>query len=240
MPDLSQPDLPELEPAPPDRSYRARRLDGIVQDLAQGLRASLGSIRAAIETMTEYPDMDEAVRAQFAEIVRQGAVEASERLEASMERYAQAAAAQRPMHVVPAATVLHRVAEALAEDPALGPSAVRLEEPGEGLWIRADRTALVGVLVFFAQRVHHAVRSRPLQLRVRATGQYAAFDLAWDGPAVQPARLERWLVQPFDDAGAAPDRVAADVLERHGAEVWTRSSGEHPALQLLLPREADG
>ncbi|MEM1423753.1 MAG: hypothetical protein AAGH64_07095, partial [Planctomycetota bacterium] len=82
----------------------AQQLDDIVQGLAEGLRATLGSIRAAIETMTEYPDMDEAVRAQFAEIVRQGAVEASERLEASMGQYAQTVAAERPMQVVPAAT----------------------------------------------------------------------------------------------------------------------------------------
>ncbi|MEL6445639.1 MAG: hypothetical protein AAF089_14565 [Bacteroidota bacterium] len=242
MPDLSEPDLTASQPAlrdavESDRSYRARQLDGIVQDLAEGLRASLGSIRAAIETMAEYPDMDEAVRAQFAEIVRQGAVEASERLEASMERYAHAAAAERPMHVVPAATVLHRVAEALASNEALGPSGVRTEEPGDTLLIRADRAALVGVLVYFAERVHYAVRSRPLTLRVQATGQYVAFDLQWDGPPIQPHRLERWLAQPYDDADSVPDRVPATVLERHGAEVWAQGGGTYPLLQVLLPLE---
>ncbi|MEM6784968.1 MAG: hypothetical protein AAF624_14700 [Bacteroidota bacterium] len=240
MPDLTESPLAHRDAVPPERSYQARRLDGIVQDLAEGLRASLGSIRAAIETMTEYPDMDEAVQAQFAEIVRQGAVEASERLEASMERYAQAAAAERPMHVVPAATVLHRVAEDLASYAALGPTGVHVEEPGDTLPIRADRAALVGLLVFFAQRVHFAVRSRPLMLRVQKMGRYAAFDVAWDGPAIQPQRLERWLTQPYDDVGEVPDRVAADVLDRHGAEAWARAGAERPMVQVLLPLEVEG
>ena len=53
------------------RLQTSDRRDVLLRDLIETTRASLASIRAAIETVLDYPDMDPQERSQFLEIVRE-------------------------------------------------------------------------------------------------------------------------------------------------------------------------
>ena len=61
----------------------ARRID-LLQEFTEATRASVGSIRAAIETVVGYPEMDATERQQFLDIVR----DESQRLGSQVEEWA--------------------------------------------------------------------------------------------------------------------------------------------------------
>ena len=46
----------------------------LLQGLATGLRAPAANLRAAVETLATFPDMEPARRAQFVEIAKEGGV----------------------------------------------------------------------------------------------------------------------------------------------------------------------
>ena len=63
------------------RVANSARRDALLRELSEGTRASLGSIRAAVENVLDYPDMEPAERGTFLEIVRDEAERLGDRVE---------------------------------------------------------------------------------------------------------------------------------------------------------------
>jgi DNA polymerase-3 subunit epsilon len=215
--------------APPALRRDAERL---ALDLTESVRGPLASIRAAVETLTEYPEMDEAVAAQFTTIIHEQALALGRQLEEAAAALAEITAAQRPLEHLRADVLLDRAAVAVRRAVDV-PVDVGAAAP---LVVRADWDGLGEGLVHLATRVVHAVRAERLTLRLGTAGQMAALDIVWTGPAVRPERLARWAEEPLGQEGAAAETLG-DVVERHGGEVWAREADAEgrAAVRVLLP-----
>ena len=64
--------------------------DQLLQSLTEGARAALGNIRAAIENLSEFPDMEAPQRDRFIGIVREEAQAMSARLDRTVSQYSDA------------------------------------------------------------------------------------------------------------------------------------------------------
>jgi DNA polymerase-3 subunit epsilon len=208
-----------------------RDAERLALGLAETIRGPLASIRAAIETLTGYPEMDETVAAQFTTIIREQTVALSRQLEEAAAALAEATKARRPLEHVRAERLQAQVVEAVR---ATGVGAEA--EPPPDLVVRVEWPALERGVAHLATRLAHATRAETLTVRVGRAGGLAALDLGWRGATVLPERLDRWLDEPLTSEEGAAIESLREVLERHGGACWGRERADgRAAVRLLLP-----
>jgi DNA polymerase-3 subunit epsilon len=206
----------------------ARRVD-LLQEFTEATRASVGSIRAAIETVVGYPEMDATERQQFLDIVR----DESQRLGSQVEEWAAESApfaADWPLSDISAGDLVALVAGAVER---AGAVTVSTRPPGESLWVRADSHALARSVVHLVERLGETLEVEAVTLAVERIGGYAQLQLAWTGGTASPEDLQAWIDEPLT-GGAAPN--VREIVARHGGELWVGGAiGDTPHVKLLLP-----
>jgi len=70
------------------RIEAGNRRDLLLQTLTQGTRASLASMRAAVETIASFPDMDRQAQDRFIGIIGEEAQRLSARLDQTVDEFA--------------------------------------------------------------------------------------------------------------------------------------------------------
>ncbi|GAB2878612.1 3'-5' exonuclease [Nocardioides pacificus] len=205
--------------------------------LTEEIRGSLGSIRAAAETVLEFPDLADAERRRFLEVIG----EESERLGRGLDQ------ADLDLHPRD-----DRGLDDISGDDLLSVIGDRLGRAGVAcrdedahdtgpVWLHADPHALAAVLAFVADRLGAAelggTERGDVELALSLVPDHVRLDLRWAGAPPQPATLAGWLDEPLGQEGTT---TGGQVVERHAAEVWASSAGPGIAqLSLLLPRYGD-
>jgi DNA polymerase-3 subunit epsilon len=214
-----------------DREAQRRSL---LQAFAAGVRAPVASIRAAAENLTSFPEMDEARRVQFNEIVAAESRQLSAMINDALFEYADALKAGLALEDMRAAELLNVVQRRI--ETLLGlPCA--LDPVPEDIWIKVDSFAFVEALASLAARLRDEYAVRGVRLRAAASGRFAELDLVWTGAIVASDALALWENQPMQIGTEHTPLTLKDVLDRHGGEIWVQShKTSHTAwFRLLLP-----
>jgi DNA polymerase-3 subunit epsilon len=218
------------------RQQTSGRRDALLQGLIETTRASLASIRAAVEAVLYYPDMDPEERSQFVEIVR----DESERLGRQVEEWGAESAEYlgadwllADMRGEDLLTVLGREVE--REDGVA--TTVEFGESGESgadeLWVRVDSHAIARAGVRLVARLRDQCAVGELTLSLTRAGRHAGLDVRWTGRPPDAALFKGWLDEPLTGAAAGTVR---EVVERHDGEIWTGDGPDGSGyVRLLLP-----
>ncbi len=214
-----------------DREAQRRSL---LQAFAAGVRAPVASLRAAAENLVSFPEMNEARRVQFTEIVATESRQLSAMINEALSEYADALKAGLALEDMRAADLLsvaRRRIEAVLGLPCA------LEHAPEGIWIKVDSFALVEALAYLAGRLRDDYGVRSIGLRAAESGNFAELDLVWSGAIVGSDALALWETEPMQIGTQQTPLTLKDVLERHGGEIWVQShKTSHTAwFRLLLP-----
>lgn len=204
------------------RAETSERRDALLRALTEGTRAPLGAIRAAIESMLDYPDMDVAQRHRFAEIVRDEARRLSDHIERTLDESASYLTDPWLLEEVLGRDLLTVAERSVHSIDGVTPS---IAEPERDLWLEADSHAVVRAVTDLASRLRTDLGVADVQLSLQATGRYAALDVRWEGAPLDAGSLREWTDQP----------LVANILERHGGEAWSNSDGGQTYVRLLLP-----
>lgn len=210
------------------------RRDGLLQSLTEGSRASLGNIRAAVENLLDYPDMDAEQRDRFVGIIRDEATAMGQRLDRTANEFSDALKVRWPLEDMLGEDFIaaaRRRIEGRLEMP------TKLDETTEGLWVRVDSFSLLQAVTFLAARLRDEYGIRELRFRLRPEGRLAHLDLLWSGAVVSSQTLLAWEIDPMSVAGEASPLTLREVVERHGGEIWfEREKASHRAyIRILLP-----
>jgi len=218
------------------RQQTSGRRDALLHGLIETTRASLASIRAAVEAVLDYPDMDPEERSQFVEIVR----DESERLGRQVEEWGAESADYlgadwllADMRGEDLLTVLGREVE--REDGVA--TTVELGESGAAeLWVRVDSHAIARAGVRLVARLRDQCSVGELKLSLATAGlagRHAGLDVRWTGRPPDAALFKAWLDEPLTGAAAGTVR---EVVERHDGEIWAGDGPDGSAyVRLLLP-----
>ena len=212
------------------RQQASGRRDDLLRELIETTRASLASIRAAAETVLDYPDMNPGERRDFVEIAR----EESHRLGQQVEEWVAESAAHlgadwllTDMQGEDLLTVLGREVE--REDGV----ATSVESGTDELWVRVDSHAIARAVVLMVTRLRNHCSVREVTLSLTRAGGHAELDVRWPGRAPDPDAFKAWLGEPLTGTAAG---TVQKVVERHDGEIW---SGDRPGptsyVRLLLP-----
>ena len=206
----------------------------LLRAFAAGVRAPVASLRAAAENLVSFPEMNEARRAQFTEIVAAESRQLSALINDALSEYADALKAGLALEDMRAADLLsvaRRRIEAVLGLPCA------LEPASDAIWIKVDSFALVEALAYLAGRLREDYGVRSIGLRAAENGRFAELDLVWSGAIVGSDALALWETEPMQIGTQQTPLSLKDVLERHGGEVWMQShKTSHTAwFRLLLP-----
>ena len=218
------------------RQESSSRRDALLRELIETTRASLASIRAAVETVLDYPDMDADERSRFVGIAH----EESQRLGGQVEGWVAESAARlggdwllTDIQGEDLLTILGREVE--RED---GVGAC-VESGTDGLWVRVDSHAISRAAVHLVARLRDQCSVRELTLSLTRAGRYAGLDVRWTGRPPDADVFKTWLEEPLT-GGAA--RNVQEVVERHDGEIWSSDGPDGSAyvrVLLLLTEAAD-
>lgn len=210
--------------------------DRLVHRLVERVRARVGGIRAAVETLDAYPEMGEDAAARFRAIARGEAEALSGELEAAVADYARLAAS-RPQATVAAGALAAEVAAAVSRATGRSTAPPADAPPTDALdaEVLADPAAVAAAVAFVAVRVARAVEPEAFALGVVSLGRLVALDLDWEGAPVRQDRIDAWAAQPVDALGEAAAVPLAEWVEAHDGALWAEPRASGGRLRLLLP-----
>jgi DNA polymerase-3 subunit epsilon len=192
----------------------------VFRALADGGRRALASIRAAVETLQAFPDLDPARRARFTGVIDEEASTLSARLEQAENDYAASQRTDWLAESVPGRDLVAAAARRIASR--LGIPA-RIEEADGTVWLRADAYSLIQAVTALAVWLQLEGNVREVRLRLRGAGTLAQLDLAWSGATFEPEQLTSWEDRPLSAAGEPSPLSPRQIVERHEGELWHQS-----------------
>lgn len=217
-----------------EASDREARRAGAFLGLADGSRRGLASIRAAVETLRAFPEMDPAKQARFAAVIDEEATRLSARVERAEEEFAATQRADWLLQSVPGADLAAAAARRILLRTG---TPARVEEVDPAIWLRADAHSLIQVLSAIATWLRLEGEVAELRLALRASGRLAQLDVAWTGGALDDERLAAWEDRPLSSAGEPSALTARQIMERHEGELWHQSDRTAGTghFRLVLP-----
>jgi len=206
----------------------------LFQGLVEASRAALANIRAAIENLTGHPDMNAARRGQFTTIIQDEAVRLSDRLHRVTAQLTEGLKVGWLLEEMRAEDLLTLARSRIERRTGLK---TKLEAIDPAIWLRVDSFSLAQGLAYVAGRLQDEFRVREVRFRLGEAGGHAQLDILWRGPPMSSETAFAWQSEPFTQGGEDSPLTLAQVLERHGGEVWYQFdvATQMAYFRLLLP-----
>lgn len=211
-----------------------RRRDLMLQSLTEGSRASMANIRAAVENLLEYRDMEAGERDRFVRIIRDEATRMAQRLDQTAGEFSEALGARWPLEDMLGADLVQAAQRRIEQKLGMPTATAGVDED---LWVRVDSYSLLLALTWLASRLKHEFGAPTVMFRLAPAARLAHLDLIWPGAVDTAQALASWEHEPMDPGGEAGTLTLREVVERHGGEVWVqRDEDESRSLvRLLIP-----
>jgi len=234
----------------------AAKRDDFLESLTVLSRSSIGAIRAAIETVVAYPDMQAQEQQHLQKVILDESVVLSRRLDQLEKETHSSGDSQWPLDNMRcsdlADAVKKKAEEKLAVTIILEKSGI-LEKGAENLLIKGDHLALVYTICFLIAQLKETQGIEQFVYRTQKkdpqkNDRFLQIDLMWSGRVLSLETLRQWQGRELMIKGEGLPLPMRDVLERHGAEIWPQSesetesgtesqteSGPKACLRLLFP-----
>ncbi|WOP15130.1 exonuclease domain-containing protein [Ottowia sp. SB7-C50] len=212
-----------------EESARVRLLHG----LTEGSRASLASLRAAVE-MLGYDDLEPAMRERFLAVLRDETATMVQRVDAVARQSADSLRTRWPLEEMQGAEFVDVAVRQLGTQCRVPVAADAVDA---ALWLKLDSFSMLQALAHLGQRLVDEFGVRALMLRLATHGTRAQLDLVWTGHAMSTETVMGWEMEPMQSGGETLPLSVRDVIERHDAEMWfERDRASHQAFfRFLLP-----
>ncbi len=218
-----------LEDVTESAEASARR-DALLQSLTEDTRGALANIRAAVESVLDYPQMGADERRRFITIIRHEAEALSGWVEAALRESSAYPGDRWSLSEMLGSDLLTAAQRSVERE-----AGVTVDESAaaDGLWLKVDSYALVRALGHLARVLHGEAGISRFSLQLREAGRYARLDLCWEGEALAEERLRAWVEEPFGDGAIAS--TVREVVERHGGEIFPQAEAGAACVRLLVP-----
>ncbi len=216
------------------RGQASRQRYILFQSLTEGVRSSLANIRAAIETIEQFPEMDETKLTQLRQIILEETLILNAKVnETTAEHTADLNVGWRLEEMLDT-DLLWAVQHRFEKQLKVSTSVEAIEN---NLWLKIDSYSIVLVMTYIMRRLKDEFGITEIKLCLKQTGNLAAFDLAWQGGTVDMGQLWSWQHEAIsNNLGPLPLSIR-DVAEAHGGEVWCQTDkiSNTSYFRLLLP-----
>jgi DNA polymerase III subunit epsilon len=205
--------------------------DAILRETMVEWRRPLANLRAAAETLFTNPELKDADRAAFEEIIAKEVENLTDRYLEVSRRYERLTAGPWPMSDIHSLDLFRVVQRHLSES-----DGIELTPVGVPLWLQADSHSLILALENLIRAVANYTGKSAFDIEALLGENYGYVEVAWEGAPIPSATIESWLDEPLK--GTIANRKARQILEWHGSDLWSKPKGDGAAclrLPLRLP-----
>ncbi len=199
------------------RIETGNRRDLLLQTLTQGTRASLASMRAAIETIASFPDMDKAARDRFVGIIGEEAQRLSGRLDETVGEFADSLRTEWPLEDMRGADLIAAARRRIESKLALP---TKLETVDESIWLNVDSYSLMQAISYLVTRLREEFGIREVRFGLEAAGPLAHLDVIWTGAPLGTETTMAWPTDSMELGGEPCPLTLKQIVERHNGEIW--------------------
>ncbi|OGB23391.1 MAG: DNA polymerase III subunit epsilon [Burkholderiales bacterium RIFCSPLOWO2_02_FULL_57_36] len=213
------------------------RRDLMLQLLTEGGRASLANVRAAVENLLAYPDMEAYQRDRFIGIMRDEVDTMSRRLNQTVTDFSDAIKVRWPLEEMRGADLIDAARRHIEQHLGLP---TKIEDIDDEVWIKTDSFSLLQALTYVSVRLKEEFKVREVRFRLARAGRLAHLDLIWTGTVIGSETLMAWELEPMHFNGESSTLTLREVAERHGGELWfQRDKPLHRSFfRILIPATA--
>lgn len=206
----------------------------LLQTLTEGQRSAIASVRAAVETILAFPDMDEDGRQQFLGAIRDEAVKMSGRLDALEVEYAEELKAHVPFQEMLGSELVAAIGRSVRET---GGVDLEVDAPLDPIWLRVDTLAIERSILFLVSQLSQACSASALSLTLEQRGGLVGLALSWSGAPLHGEALKRWGLRNVMTDRHGTSLNLFEVIERHGGAIWAHPPAidGRPFVRVVLP-----
>jgi CBS domain-containing protein len=214
-----------------------QRLDFLLQSLSKSARSPLASVRAAVEALIAYPQMEPARIRQFKEIILKEALVLDDILNRVASEYSSLVKTQRDLSLVAGAELVATIVPRAKERLGI---VVSVENSLEKIWLRVDRYTLPRAVLFLLCQLKNTLDQRAFGCRLSRHKKFINLDFSWQGSPVGSEGLRQWEEMPMRIENEKSPLTLKEVLSQHEAAIWSQSCPGDPDrsyLRILLAAE---
>ncbi len=193
------------------------RRDLLLQSLTQGTRASLASVRAAVETIASFPDMDKAAQNRFIGIIGDEAQRLTARLDQTVGEFADSLRTEWPLEDMRGADLIAAARRRIESKLGLP---TKIEAIDESIWLNVDSYSLMQGITYLVSRLREEFGIREIRFGLAGEGKLAHLDLIWTGAPLGIETTTAWQTDSMELGGEACPLTLKQIIERHNGEIW--------------------
>lgn len=206
--------------------------DRLLRESSEGLRAPIANLRAAIEILSSGDRLDPADEAKFRQVALAESQHLSSRVEMLAAQYREIVASHWPMSDIDSGSLFESLRRRVREQ-----LDVTLTIVGLPVRLHGDSYTLVELLDRLIRRTSRYVGEMAFDAEAVSGSNRVYLDIAWNGPVLPAAELDRWLDEEVEDALAGLS--LREILERHRTDVWSfAENADRSRLRLPLAPSA--
>ena len=211
------------------------RVDFLLKNLSRGIRASVASIRAAIEAIMEYPHMGEEQLAKFNKIIHKESLALGVILDNAAIDYSSHVKTEWPLVKMPAKDLVESIAKRADNllDIKISAGTDYSEE-----WVRVDSYSIITAIIFILNQLRNEMGARNFSCTLGKKGRFVNIDLLWEGSSIKMETLKKWDEQPLIVENEGIPLTLKEVVGHHEAEIWSyscRDADNQSYLRICLP-----
>jgi CBS domain-containing protein len=217
------------------QSRSEKRVESMLNTLSKNARSPLAGIRAAIEAIREFPDMNTERQEAFKEIIHKEAVVLSDILNTISEEYGEFSSTRKSLKTVSIKNLLESVSRRSRERSG---AQLHIETEDDCLEtsIKADPYSFTDALLFILEKLKPLTGVADFTASCRIENEIVTLDISWPGSPVKPGLLKKWEAQSSSEQSPV---CLGETLDQHNGALWAYPGSEtregRPCLRLIVP-----
>ena len=196
------------------------------------LRGPIANLRAAVENITEHPDMPPVMRSAFENVLVQESLNLSNSFDSLADTCYGLLQSQSHLVAMESSFFFGYLQNYLEKK---GVPVTR--SPASDHVIKVDSHGLLLVVDFMIDQIKNAGREGSLSCEAHCGEQFAYIDLLWAGEPLATADIEMWLENVLPESVGKV--TVSEILQGQGGDIWSQPHSKPglAILRLALPVE---
>jgi len=211
------------------------KINFLLSQLTIGARASLASIKSAVEAIIEFKQMDARQRVRFIDIIHAEANALSKLLNMTDQEIPDRVRGQWSLIPMRMYDIIHAVQSRAKNVLGLD---LTFRPPEKPRWFRGDSFPLIAAVLFILEQMQHATGCSRFEADIGGSGGLAHLEISWRGAPLDREYIYQWRDEPVSFGGDSLPVKIGEVLAKHSADLILNpaddDTGKHK-IRLVLP-----
>jgi len=210
------------------------RMDSLLQSLRRGIRGSLASVRAAVEAIREFPDMDRFQLDIFSKIIHKESLTIGKIVDKADSDSISRIRTRWPLVQMKAQDMLETIKRKTKDKLDIQ---INIEKCSENIRIQVDSYSIVLATLFLLNKLKKETNAKEFDCIFEKKGRFINLDFLWHGSPVKIEMLKKWEEQFISIANESIPLTLKEVIKHHDGEIWSYSckDSRKSYIRLLLP-----